>query len=96
MLQGWFTVPFSVFRFSVFPTSGYVVKKRQIEKDSIQTDPWWLHNGGSGMQALLGALETHFFLFPSFCHPQVGKKAEKGKNGKNKKNLRPLHFAPTP
>ena len=43
---------FSFFPFFPISHLGGVVNNRTNKKESVQTDPWWLHNGGRAMQAI--------------------------------------------
>ena len=58
--------------FPDFPIShlGGVVNNRTNKKESIQTGPWWLHNGGIAMQAFPEAPGALFsFRFPDLPPP---------------------------
>ena len=59
------------------------MNNRTNKKESIQTDPWWLHNGGDAMKAFPEAPGALFSRFPDLA-PLLGRKS--GNREKRKKN----------
>ena len=71
----------------VRPNDYFLYRFNPIVQESIETDPWWLHNGGSAMQAFPEAPGTLVFSrFPDFpiSHPPLGGKSGNRETRKKK------------
>ena len=86
----WLTVQGRHTIFSVLPGFpiyhlGGVVNNRTNKNESILlTDPWWLHNGGSAMQAFPEAPGALFsFRFPDLIGGKSGNREKQKKNCEN-------------